>query len=76
MGRRLQISSLDEFSDYLTGDWLEGGPNDVAHRLNLISDYLRFKLMDGQLSDEAKHSTAQRSNDMALAGTLSLTGVV
>jgi hypothetical protein len=39
MGRRLQISSLDEFSDYLKGDRLEGGPNDVAHGLNLISDY-------------------------------------
>jgi hypothetical protein len=39
MSRWLQISSLDEFSDYLTGDWLEGGPNDVAHGLNLISDY-------------------------------------
>jgi hypothetical protein len=39
MSRWLQISSLDEFSDYLTGDRLEGGPNDVAHGLNLISDY-------------------------------------
>jgi hypothetical protein len=51
MGRRLQISSLDEFSDHVTDDRLEGGPSDVA---SWAKSYLRLlKIMHGKLNDEA-----------------------